>query len=189
MHPIGIRLAKLGEPVGNVFVVRAKAENVVFAVSLDVDVPHIGVVDVQAAFFHACDTGDGMAAHQRVAVVAKNLVAANIKPLVAPHFGAADGAQSFAVVLHAGHAADLAGDDEKKIRKLPAQTKMPTMVSNIITSINKNICYWGRFSLYFAPLVSGCLNRIRQPENAILIVNPCRQKDHHGSNHPHPRRN
>lgn len=63
--------------------------------------------------FHARDAGDGMAAHQRVAVVAKNLVAANIKPLVAPHFGAADGAQGFAVVLHAGHAADLAGDDEK----------------------------------------------------------------------------
>ena len=50
MHSIGIRLAKLGEPVGKVFVVRAKAENMVFAVGLDVDVPHIGVVDVQAAF-------------------------------------------------------------------------------------------------------------------------------------------
>ena len=125
MHPIGIRLAKLGEPVGNVFVVRAKAENVVFAVSLDVDVPHIGVVDVQAAFFHARDAGDGMAAHQRVAVVAKNLVAANIKPLVAPHFGAADGAQSFAVVLHAGHAADLAGDDEKKSENCPRKQRCP----------------------------------------------------------------
>ena len=43
-------LAKLDEPVAKVFVVGAEAENVVFAVVLDVDVPHIGVVDIQAAF-------------------------------------------------------------------------------------------------------------------------------------------
>ena len=113
MHSIGIRLAKLGEPVGKVLIVGAEAENVVFAVGLDVDVPHIGVVDFQAAFFHTRDAGDGVAADKRVAVVVKNLVAADVIPLVAPHFGAADGAQGFAVVLHAGHAADLAGDDEK----------------------------------------------------------------------------
>ena len=53
MHSIGIRLAKLGEPVGKVLIVGAEAENVVFAVGLDVDVPHIGVVDIQATFFHA----------------------------------------------------------------------------------------------------------------------------------------
>ncbi len=112
MHPIGICLAKLGEPVGKVLIVGAKAENMVFAVGLDVDVPKVAVVDIQAAFFHARDAGEGMTADEHAAVV-KNLVAANIKPLVAPHFGAADGAQGFAVVLHAGHAADLAGDDEK----------------------------------------------------------------------------
>ena len=50
MHSIGIDLAKLGEPVGKVLIVGAKAENIVFAVVLDVDVPHIGVVDIQAAF-------------------------------------------------------------------------------------------------------------------------------------------
>ena len=155
MHSIGIRLAKLGKPVGKVLIVGAEAENVVFAVGLDVDVPHIGVVDFQAAFFHARDAGDGVAADKRVAVVVKNLVAANVIPLVAPHFRAADRAQGFAVVLHTGHAADLADDDEK-ISPLNAKTKMPTMmltmVSNIITPINKNICYRGRFSLYFAPL-------------------------------------
>ena len=43
-------MAKLGEPVGKVLIVGAKAENMVFAVGLDVNVPHIGVVDVQAAF-------------------------------------------------------------------------------------------------------------------------------------------
>ena len=106
-------MAKLGEPVGKVLIVGAEAENVVFAVGLDVDVPHIGVVDFQAAFFHARDAGDGVAADKRVAVVVKNLVAANVIPLVAPHFRAADRAQGFAVVLHTGHAADLADDDEK----------------------------------------------------------------------------
>ena len=125
MHSIGIRLAKLGESVGKVFVVRAKAENMVFAVGLDVNVPHIGVVDVQAAFFHARDAGEGMTADERVAVVMKNLVAADVIPLVAPHFGAADGAQSFAVVLHAGHAADLAGDDEKKSENCPRKQRYP----------------------------------------------------------------
>ena len=109
-------LAKLDEPVAKVFVVGAKAENVVFAVVSDVDVPHIGVVDFQAAFFHARDAGNGVAADKRVAVVVKNLVAADVIPLVAPHLGAADGAQGFAVVLHAGHAADLAEDDEKNER-------------------------------------------------------------------------
>ena len=49
MHPIGICLAKLGEPFAKA-ALGAKAENMVFAVGLDVDVPHIGVVDVQAAF-------------------------------------------------------------------------------------------------------------------------------------------
>jgi len=49
MHPIGIDLAKLGESVAKVLIVGAKAENIVFAVVLDVDVPHIGVVDIQAA--------------------------------------------------------------------------------------------------------------------------------------------
>ena len=98
-------LAKLDEPVAKVFVVGAKAENVVFAVVSDVDVPHIGVVDFQAAFFHARDAGNGVAADKRVAVVVKNLVA--------PHLRAADGAQGFAVVLHTGHAAQLAKYDEK----------------------------------------------------------------------------
>jgi len=72
--------------------------------------------DFQAAFFHARDAGNGVAADKRVAVVVKNLVAADVIPLVAPHLGAADGAQGFAVVLHAGHAADLAEDDEKNER-------------------------------------------------------------------------
>lgn len=117
MHPIGIDLAKLGEPFAKA-ALGAKAENMVFAVGLDVDVPHIGVINTQAAFFHACDAGDGMAADEHAAVV-KNLVAANIKPLVAPHFGAADGAQGFAVVLHAGHAAQLAKYDEKKSTDCP----------------------------------------------------------------------
>ena len=49
MHSIGICLAKLGEPFAKA-ALGAKAENMVFAVGLDVDVPHIGVVDVQAAF-------------------------------------------------------------------------------------------------------------------------------------------
>ena len=49
MHPIGIDLAKLSEPFAKA-ALGAKAENMVFAVGLDVDVPHIGVVDVQAAF-------------------------------------------------------------------------------------------------------------------------------------------
>jgi len=57
--------------------------------------------------------------------------------------------------MEADDLADLADDDEK-ISPLNAKTKMPTMmltmVSNIITPINKNICYRGRFSLYFAPL-------------------------------------
>ena len=43
-------LAKLDEPVAKVFVVGAEAENVVFAVVLNVDVPHIGMVDIQAVF-------------------------------------------------------------------------------------------------------------------------------------------
>ena len=60
-------LAKLDEPVAKVFVVGAKAENVVFAVVSDVDVPHIGFVDFQAAFFHARDAGNGVAADKRVA--------------------------------------------------------------------------------------------------------------------------
>ena len=116
MHPIGIDLAKLGKPVGKVLIGGAKAENVIFAVGLDVDVPNIAVVDIQAAFFHARDAGDGVAADKRVAVVVKNLIAANVIPLVAPHLGATDGAQGFVVVLHTGHAADLAGDDEKNER-------------------------------------------------------------------------
>ena len=65
-------LAKLDEPVAKVFVVGAEAENVVFAVGLDVDVPHIGVVDFQAAFFHARDAGNGVAADKRVARANKN---------------------------------------------------------------------------------------------------------------------
>ena len=113
MHSIGIDLAKLGEPVGKVLIVGVEAENVVFAVVLDVDVPHIGVVDIQAAFFHVRDAGDGMTADERVAVVMKNLVTANVIALVAPHFGAANRAQGFAVVLRAGHAAQLAKYDEK----------------------------------------------------------------------------
>ena len=67
-------LAKLDEPVAKVFVVGAEAENVVFAVGLDVDVPHIGVVDFQAAFFHARDAGNGVAAH--LGVLAINILAA-----------------------------------------------------------------------------------------------------------------
>ena len=106
-------MAKLSEPFAKV-ALGAEAENVIFAVVSDVDVPHIGVVDFQAAFFHTRDAGDGVAANQRVAVVVKNLVAADVIPLVAPRFGAADGAQGFSVVLHAGHAAQLADDDEKK---------------------------------------------------------------------------
>ena len=76
MHPIGIDLAKLGKPVGKVLIVGAEAENVIFAVGLDVDVPNIAVVDIQAAFFHARDAGEGMTADERVAVVVKNLVVA-----------------------------------------------------------------------------------------------------------------
>ena len=49
MHSIGIALAKLGEPFAKA-ALGAKAENMVFAIGLDVDVPNIGVVDVQAAF-------------------------------------------------------------------------------------------------------------------------------------------
>lgn len=119
MHPIEICLAKLGEPVGKVLIVAEKAENMVFAVGLDVNVPHIGVVDVQAAFFHARDAGEGMTADERAAVVVKNFVAANIIALVAPHLRAADGAQGFAVVLHTGHAAQLAKYDEKKSTDCP----------------------------------------------------------------------
>ena len=50
MHPIGIDLAKLGKPVGKVLIVGAEAENVIFAVGLDMDVPNIAVVDIEAAF-------------------------------------------------------------------------------------------------------------------------------------------
>ena len=46
MHSVGMALTEASEPSAKVFTVGAEAENMVFSVGLDVDVPNVAVVDI-----------------------------------------------------------------------------------------------------------------------------------------------